>query len=572
MKKVIFFLLAVTLFASCNKQSSEQLVVSGHIVDVVNQQMFDGNIYVTNGVIDSIVPATVDANAPYIMPGFYDAHMHIESTLLLPEQVAKMAVRQGTIGIINDPHEIANVLGTNGVKYMLQSCAKTRFHFHSAASPCVPSTTFETSGCTLTADSLAELLDREDVYGLGEMMNLPGVLYQDSDIMRKIEMTLQRGKIVDGHITGVPEETFAAYFAHGISNNHECVSISEATNCLNNGAMVAIREGSAACNFDSLWSLLLCDTANLAFCTDDIYPDELQQGHINRMCARAVANGAPLWNVLRAACVTPVRHYHLNHGLLQQGDAADFIVVKDLVNFDVIATYIDGVLVAENGHETPDIMLSDEPISADYPNHFLAQPIGAEAIQVPARNAKIRVIGAHEGSLLTDMLIMDAKSEGGLLVSDTLRDILKVVSYSRHSVSQPAVGFIHGFAVKKGAIASTIGHDSHNIIALGADDQSIVKAVNRLIETQGGLVITDGDQVVDLALPIAGLMSPLAGDEVAQQYKELKAMSKQIGCTYNAPFMTMAFMSLPVIPNLKITDQGLFSFSTFDFTSLYVEE
>jgi len=572
MKKISLFLLLALLWAGCSRQSdSSSYTLSGHIVDVVNQQQTDGTLYISHGRIDSIIPSEVAADAPYIMPGFYDAHMHIESTLLMPEQVVKLAVRHGTIGIINDPHEIANVLGTNGVKYMLASCAKTRFHFHTAASPCVPSTTFETSGYTLSADSLVELLDREDVYGLGEMMNLPGVLYGDTDILRKMQLTLDRGKIIDGHITGVTADKFHDYFAHGVSNNHECVNLTEARYCLQNGAMVAIREGSAACNFDALWSLLLCDTANLAFCTDDIYPDELQQGHINRMCARAVANGAPLWNVLRAACVAPVRHYHLQHGLLQPGDAADFILVRDLQQFQVLATYIDGVCVANNGRETKELIRNNKPIDTPYPNHFLAKAIQTEDIRVAAQSGTIRVIGAHEGSLLTDMLMEQPKAEDGWLISDTTRDILKVVSYSRHSNSQPTVGFIHGFGVKKGAIASTIGHDSHNIIALGADDASIVKAINHLVETQGGLVITDGEQMVDLALPIAGLMSPLDGEEVAQKYVALKTMSRQIGCVYNAPFMTMAFMSLPVIPSVKITDMGLFDFSTFSFTTLYVQ-
>lgn len=568
--KVLYFalLLSAVITTGCRHRS---FTLSGHIVDPVRDTIYDGTIVVRNGIITDIRPDSVTADAPYIMPGFYDAHMHIESTLMLPENFARLAVAQGTIGCINDPHEIANVLDMDGIRYMLQSCHKVRFHFHTGAPSCVPSTTFETAGGDIDADELNQLLSLDDIYGCGEVMNVPGVvMFHDSVLLQKITYTLAAGKIVDGHAPGIDTATALAYYSAGVSTNHECTTLSEGRYQHDLGVLIAIREGSAARDFDALSPLLAEYEQGLAFCTDDIYPDELREGYINRLCARAVKKGYPLWNILHAACVAPVRHYHLTHGLLQIGDAADFICVNNLTDFQVLSTYIDGYRVFANGQVTPDISLDDTPVPTPYPNHFVADSLTVADIRVTPQAELIKVIDSQEGSLLTGTLWAQPVVADNNVISDVQHDVLKLVCYSRHSHTQPVVAFIKGFGLKRGAIASTIAHDSHNIIALGTNDADIVAAINRLVTTQGGLAACCGDVMYDMPLPVAGLMSPLPGDEVANQYTAIRTYVRQeLGGAYQAPFMTLAFMALPVIPELKITDLGLFDANQFQFTSIW---
>ncbi len=543
----------------------------GHIVDVVNRRIFDGAVEIQKGKIVRITEAVVPETAPYIMPGFYDSHIHIESTLLTPDQYARLAVEQGTIGVITDPHEIANVLGLDGVKYMIDNGKKVRFHFHFAAPACVPATPFETSGATIDSKMVAELLQRDEVYGLGEMMNVPGVLSNDPETMAKINATLAAGKIVDGHSPALTGDDLKKYRAAGISTDHECTTLAEARERVKLGMTIQIREGSAACDFDALAPIIAEAPGQVMFCSDDKYPDEIGHGYLNAMCRRAIHRGLPLWDVLTAACVTPLKLYGLKHGLLQVGDNADFIIVDNLQEFNLQETYIDGQRVVADGLCTDKIIVDDTPLDTNYPNHFLAEPITVDDIKVPAcEDKKIKVIGTTEGSLLTTQIVVEPKIVNGLVVSDTEHDVLKLVCLSRHSKAKPVVGFIQGFGLKRGAIASTIGHDSHNIIALGATDEDIVRAINTIIEMKGGLVVVDGKDMVELALPIAGLMSYRNGVKVAKRHLQLKNFAERLGCRYKAPFMTMAFMSLSVIPEIKLTDKGLFDATKFEFTDLFV--
>lgn len=541
----------------------------GHIVDVVNRCIFDGEIQIQDGKILKISKAIVPENAPYYMPGFIDSHIHIESTLLLPEYYAQLAVEQGTIGVITDPHEIANVLGVDGVDYMINSGKKVRFHFHFAAPSCVPATPFETSGAHIDSKAVEQLLRRDEVYGLGEMMNVPGVLNGDKETIAKINATLAAGKIVDGHAPGLTGEDLDTYIESGISTDHECTRLAEAEERVKKGMVVQIREGSAACDFEALAPVIAEDAEHVMFCSDDKYPDELTHGYMNELCRRAINRDIPLWDVLTAACVTPIKLYGLNHGLLQEGDAADFITVDNLREFNVQDVYIDGVQVCADGIHTRQLTVDDTPVDTNYPNHFLAESISVEDIRVKAQKGKLKVIGTTEGSLLTTKMLVEPKIADGLVVSDTEQDVLKLVCLSRHSKAKPVVGFIHGFGLKQGAMASTIGHDSHNIIALGVRDEDIVKAINAVIDMKGGLVINDGHEITELALPIAGLISYRDGYKVAKRHAQLKTVAARIGCKYRAPFMTMAFMSLSVIPELKLTDKGLFDGVKFDFTSLF---
>lgn len=551
-------------------------LVQGHIVDVVNERIYDGEIEISNGRIQSIRETTVAANTPYIMPGFVDSHIHIESTLLLPEQYARLAVTQGTIGVITDPHEVANVLGKEGIELMMKSANKVRFHFRFGIPSCVPATPFETSGAKIDAEDIVPLLKQSNVYGLGEMMNIPGVLQRDKDVMAKIQACLNQGKIVDGHCPKLTGDALKSYIASGIYTDHECTTLEEAREKLAAGMYIQIREGSAACDLTALSPILAEEKERVMFCSDDKYPDEMILGYLNDMVTRCVRRGLPMWSVLRAASVNPIKYYHMDCGLLQVGDSADFICVHDLIDFDVQKTYIKGRCVFADHHCTDEMVIDKSPsYTLEHyelcPNHFLAEPIIAEQIQVPAKEGKLlKVITTTEGSLLTREIHVTPKVENNLVVPDISQDVLKLVCLSRHSMSKPVVGFINGFGLKRGAIASTIGHDSHNIIALGTNDEDIVRAINHLISIKGGLVVCDGEELIDMELPIAGLMSVRTGRQVGKRHCQLKAMAERLGCRYHAPFMTLAFMPLPVIPELKITDKGLFDSTKFEYTSLWI--
>lgn len=549
-----------------------QQKIYGNIVDVVNKKIFRGCLCIRNGKIDSIEELdSTPSNFGFILPGFIDSHIHIESTLLTPENFAKMAVQRGTLAVVADPHEIANVLGIEGVNFMIQNGKKVRFHFNFGASPCVPSTSFETNGATLDSHQIAELLQNDDIYGLAEMMNVPGVLFGDKETMAKIKAARQLGKPIDGHAPNVSGDQLIQYFEAGVTTDHECTTLKEGLEHIQIGMKVQIREGSAACDFDKLYPLLFNYPESVMFCTDDKYPDELANGHIDSLVVRSIQKGVPFWNALEAACVTPVRHYHLKQGLLQTGDAADFIIVDNLTDFSTQSAFLNGIQVftKQNGF-TDDFFLDKTPLYS-YPNNFNAYKLLLGDLKVTPKSDKMKVIVSSEGSLLTTVDIVSPLIKDGNVISNTENDVLKMVCYNRYSEARPQIAFIRGFGLKRGAIASTIAHDSHNIIAIGTNDEDIVNVINYLVDIKGGLVVTDGEKTLDLSLPIAGLMSPRSVDIVGERHKELKLLSKKIGCNYSAPFMTMAFMALPVIPELKLTDKGLFDGNTFQFTDLFVD-
>lgn len=553
--------------------------VKGHIVDPVSERIFDGILHIHDGKISNIEALEGSAageadGMPYIMPGFVDSHMHIESTLLLPENFAKLAVSHGTVAVATDPHEITNVLGREGIRFMLDNAAKVKFHFNFGIPSCVPSTCFETAGATITSEDVKEMVQSDDFYGLAEMMNYPGVLNGDPEVMAKIRYTLEAGKVVDGHAPDLVGDVARRYIDAGISTDHEVYSYEYAQERVQMGMKIQIREGSAARNFETL-KLLLTKREfkdRLMVCTDDIYPDELQEGYINLIAARATAAGIPVWHILNAASLVPVRHYGMDVGLLQEGDSADFILVEDLKDFKVIQTWIRGELVFDGGKL--DIYKEGQSPALpgpDFPNKFFAKPLKADDIQVKVAGSRMKVIIATEGSLYTEIKEVEPEVIDGMTVSDPDRDILKLVVYNRYCEARPAVAFISGFGLKEGAMASTIAHDSHNIIALGIDDASIIDAINTLVDSKGGLCIVGGTGKKTLALPVAGLMSPEEGPVVGDAHKELKAMAAAQGCRFAAPFMTLAFMALPVIPELKLTDLGLFDGTRFRFTDLFTD-
>jgi len=538
--------------------------IQGQFVDIKNRTIYPAVVTVENGKIISVEQKEHNSRQ-YLLPGFIDAHIHIESSMLVPSEFARLAVMHGTVATISDPHEIANVLGKEGVYYMIENGKKVPFKFHFGAPSCVPATSFENAGAIINPDDIRELLESPDIYYLTEMMNYPGVLFDDADVLKKIEWAKHFGKPVDVHAPGLRGQDVQKYISAGITTDHECFTYEEALEKLNLGMKVIIREGSAAKNFEALIGLLPEHYENMMFCSDDKHPDDLIISHINALCARAVAKGIDLFKVLQAACINPVNHYGINVGLLNENDAADFIVVEDLVDFKVLQTYINGELVAENGKSYI------QQQSFEMPNNFNISPKKLSDFAISGSGRAIRVIEALEGQLITNEIHHQPLIENGNMISDTDNDILKVVVMNRYMDAPPAVAFIKNFGLQRGAIASSVAHDSHNIIAVGTSDHEICSAVNLIIKNTGGICAVAGALQKSLPLPVAGIMSNKDGWETGKLYSEIDRMAKELGSTLKAPFMTLSFMALLVIPDLKLSDKGLFSGKAFRFTDLEVE-
>lgn len=546
---------------------AQSFSVTGNLVDVFNKTIFPATVVASNGKIESITPVT-SIEQPvtgFILPGFIDSHVHVESSMLVPSEFAKLAVVHGTVGTVSDPHEIANVCGMAGVEFMIDNGKQVNFKFNFGAPSCVPATTFETAGAALDSADVHALLLKDEIKYLSEMMNFPGVLFNDEEVMKKIASAKALGKPIDGHAPGLRGEKAKQYISAGISTDHECFTKEEALDKLGYGMKIIIREGSAAKNFEALIDLLHDYPNEILFCSDDKHPDSLMVGHINQLCARAVAKGINIFNILQAACVNPVLHYKLDIGLLRVGDAADFIIADDLVNFNISHTYINGGLVAEHGKSFIQSVVVT-PI-----NQFECDAITTEQLAIttnnyPITDGKIPVIEALEGQLITNKLYCDATIVNDALVSNTNTDILKMVVVNRYHNAPVAKAFIKNVGLQQGAIASSVAHDSHNIVAVGVDDESLAQAINLVIQEKGGVsaVGTQGQHV--LGLPVAGLMSANDGYQVAATYTAIDAFVKeQLGSTLAAPFMTLSFMALLVIPHLKLSDKGLFDGDSFQF-------
>ena len=535
---------------------------TGNIVDVVNRRVYPGQVNVRAGVIHSIEEVS-GPFSNYLLPGFVDAHVHVESSMLVPSEFARLAVVHGTVATVSDPHEIANVLGLEGIRYMLDSAAQVPLKIAFGASSCVPATHFDRAGATLGPAEVGKLLDDPRIRYLSEMMNFPGVLAGDTDVLAKIAAAKSRGKPVDGHAPGLRGEAAAKYIAAGISTDHESRQYDEALFKLQHGMKCQIREGSAAKDFDALHPLIPLYPSECMFCSDDKHPHELVEGHINALVRRAVAHGYDLFDVLQVACVNPVRHYGLSVGLLQPGDPADFIEVANLVDFVPGRVWIDGILVAQDG--TTKIARVSPPIE----NRFETPLCSPDLLHVAAQHGKLQVIEAIEGQLITRKLLVEPKIVCHEVVTDVTRDILKMVLINRYGGGPPAIAFVKNFGLKRGAIASSVSHDSHNVIAVGVDDESLCRAINLIIEAKGGVSVVGPDAGALLPLPIAGLMSDRDGYEVAREYARLDGLAKSLGATLSAPFMTLSFMALLVIPELKLGPCGLFDVNQFHPVNLF---
>ena len=542
--------------------NKKHFILEGNVVDVVNQRIFKGRIHARNGKITKIQETDVASNT-YIIPGLIDAHVHVESSMLIPSEFARMAVVHGTVSSVSDPHEIANVLGMQGVDFMIKNGKKVPFKFYFGAPSCVPATPFETSGANIDSGDIRKLLKRDEIKYLAEMMNFPGVLNGDEEVMAKLKAATDNGKPVDGHAPGVKGQEAKIYGQAGISTDHECFSRDEALDKISAGMMIQIREGSAAKNFDELIPLIEEYPDKIMFCSDDKHPDNLAESHINKLVSRAIAQGYEPMKALRAATYNPVKHYNLDVGLLQEGDPADMVLLDNLVDFNILEVYIEGELAAIDGKTRI------ESVTEERPNLFRAEKITRDDLRVPAKSANIKVMKAEDGQLITDSFETKAKINNGFIESDIERDILKIVVMNRYEPSKPAVGFVHNFGLKKGAIASSVAHDSHNIIAVGTDDDALEKAINTIVESTGGISLFDGENSEVLPLPVGGIMANTNGYWVARQYSILDQKAKSLGTLLSAPYMTLSFMALLVIPHLKISDKGLFDGDNFKFTTLF---
>ena len=545
--------------------------ISGQIVDVVNSRIFNGTIEIENGKILNIIEEShcpSQCQSQIILPGFVDSHVHIESSLLVPTEFARLAVAHGSVASVSDPHEIANVLGIDGVKYMIEVGKKSPFKFYFGAPSCVPATCFETSGATLNSNDIEELMSSADIKYLGEMMNYPGVIFNDDEVMKKIESAHRHNKPIDGHAPLLSGDDLKKYCASGISTDHECSSVEEAMEKISLGMKIQIREGSAANNFDNLISIIKNYPDSVMFCTDDAHPHELIKSHINGLIKRAIYLGYNPLDVIKAATLNPVRHYNLEVGLLQRNDPADFVVIDNFNDFNILKTYINGELVAENGKS----LLPD--VKVDAINNFVAEKVTADDFKVIDEGKDINIIGVINGELLTEKIIAKTQSHkvqssSFYLVSDIENDILKIAVINRYEKKKPAVAFIKGFGLKRGALASSVAHDSHNIIVIGCDDESMAKAANMIIENKGGFAVCSDDVKKCLPLPVAGIMTNDDAFKVADDYSEIRDLAKSLGSPLSDPFMTMEFMALLVIPKLKLSDKGLFDCEKFELIPLF---
>jgi adenine deaminase len=537
--------------------------VEGQIVDLENERIVGGAVIVRDGRIADIIEGQTDVSQ-LIMPGFTDAHLHIESSMLPPSEFGRHAVAHGTVATVTDPHEIGNVLGVRGVEYMIDNAQHTPLKVFNGAPSCVPATGFETAGAEITGEEVDRLLARDDIYFLSEMMNYPGAQNRDPLVMEKIAAARRHGKPIDGHAPNQRGEAARRYFETGISTDHECFTTDEGRDKLGLGVKIQIREGSAAKNFEALADLLKEFPDQMMFCSDDKHPNDLMRGHIDELVRRALDRGVDLFTVLKTASAHPVRHYGLDVGLLRAGDPADFIVVDSLEDFRIQRTFIDGRLVAEEG-------TSFAPrVPSEIINNFNCEPITLSSIAVPARSGAIRVIDVEDGELVTSSSSAQPKVVDGKIVSDPASDLLKLVVVNRYQPTKPAVAFVRNFQLKDGAIASSVAHDCHNIIAVGVSDADIVRAVNMVVEEKGGISLASRNVEDVLPLPIAGLMSDKDGVDVARAYERMDRMVKGFGSSLTSPYMTLSFLGLLVIPSLKLSDQGLFDGERFQFVDLFL--
>ncbi len=540
---------------------TEGNIIKGIVFDPISRKKTPARINIYQGKILSI-ERDETITGPIILPGFVDSHIHIESSMLTPKQFSRIAKKHGTIAVVADPHEIANVAGVEGIDFMINNSKGAEIKFFFGAPSCVPASPFDDCNKILDSEEIGKLLERKDIHFLGEMMNFPGVIFSDADVLKKLEAAQKNGKVIDGHAPGLKNEDLSKYIKSGISTDHECFTLDEALEKISMGMKVLIREGSAAKNFNSLSSLIKTHTNSTMVCTDDCHPEDLIVGHINKQVKRSLALGYDIFDIIQVVSVNPIKHYSLDLGLLQKGDNADFIVVDNLEDLNVLENFIDGVNVLKTEAR---IVKNDININYKFP-----KPISKEDLVLQPKSNKIQAIQIIEGELVTEKEIYNIEDLSKPIISDTKNDFLKVVVVNRYKEKEVFVSLIKGFGIKKGAIAESIAHDSHHIIAVGVDDKSILDSVNYIIKQKGGVCYNNGAEIFGLPLPIYGLISDQPAEDVAQKYDYINSKVKADGCALKAPFMTLSFMALSVIPKLKITPRGLFDINQFNFVDQFI--
>ena len=542
----------------------EQTTITGRIIDPVARHIFPGHIHFKNGIINTVEKDSNVKESHFILPPLIDAHIHIESSMLTPGEFARKAVCHGTGAVVADPHEIANVLGVSGIDLIIQDGKTVPLTFYFGAPSCVPATPFESAGATLNAQTIATLLARDDIYFLGEMMNFPGVIHNDPEVLAKIKQAHLHHKPVDGHAPALTGLDLDQYIKAGISTDHEATTLDEALEKISKGMKILIRNGSSTKDFASLHPIISTHPHEGMFCSDDLHPADLLKGHINLIVKKSLQEGHNILDILQYSCVNPVRHYNLEMGLLQEGDSADFLVVDNLENFTVLCHYAKGIKIAK--HNQP--LFTTSPVKPL--NYFQAQAIQKEDIKIGKQQGKIQTIAVTDGELFTTKTLRTPTISNHNCIADPRRDILKICVLNRYRKrAKPALGFVSGFGLKQGAMASSIAHDSHNIIAVGCNDEDMVEAINEVIRYQGGIAYKGQNELLSLPLPIAGLIGQRSCRNTARTHEHIENKTKENGCLLTAPFMTLSFLALPVIPQLKITDQGLFDVDTFSFTPLF---
>lgn len=542
--------------------------IEGKIVDIQQRRIYQGTLTIEAGKITAIHEGSMATDPPcttyttgYIMPGFIDAHVHIESAMLTPENFGKVAITKGTVAVVTDPHEIANVLGVAGIQFMLDNSKKSPIKTFFTIPSCVPATPFDVSGGCVSAAEVEQLAATKQFVGLSEMMNVPGVLFQDKEVMAKLHTAQKYGYPIDGHAPLLSGENLKKYTEAQITTDHECSTIEEAEEKIKNGMKILIREGSAARNYEALKTLIKTHPEATMFCTDDSHPDELlSKGHIDKMVRQALRDGFNLFDVLRIASLNPIHHYGLNVGQLREGDEADFIVVDNLTDFNTKAVYMHG----KKSDTVKDCATKEEEKEDLHLNSFNHAEIQVEALRKEMRKAT-PVIEVEDGELVTQLYTYTPSEETDNLEAVLKEDILKIVYINRYTNGIPQVAFCKGFNLTSGAFASCIAHDSHNIIAVGCTDADLCKAINQVIKQKGGLAVSQTGKVDSLSLPIGGIMSDHKATYVAEQYSKLNRLLAGMGCTLRAPFMTLSFLSLVVIPSIKIGEQGLFLYDQMNW-------
>jgi len=539
------------------------MIIESNLIDIHNSEIYPARLTIIEKKIQIIERLNKPADG-FLIPGLIDSHIHIESSMVTPSSFAEQAVSRGTTSVVSDPHEIANVLGIDGVSFMMKNAEIVPLKFWFGAPSCVPATKFESTGGIIDQSDIEELLSNEKIKFLAEMMNFPGVINDDTEVHNKLKAALKAGKPIDGHAPGLTGNDLKKYVESGITTDHECTSLREALEKIELGMKILIREGSAARNLSELKSLISTHPDMVMLCSDDLHPETLMGGHIDRLIIELLKEGFDLFKVIRSCTLNPVKHYSLDAGLLRAGDPADFVVLSNYMNMDILETWIDGEKVFEKGRTLFTYS------SSNVVNNFKSSVITEDQLKVKNEGNRIRVIGVSDGSLLTKELIFNSGKEE-FVESDNLNDILKIVVKDRYNDAPPAIAFVKGFGLKTGAFASSVAHDSHNIICVGTNDKDIVSAINGIVGTKGGLSVSDNNSVDLLPLPFAGLMSDMPVKNVAAEYERLTSKVRSMGSNLLAPFMTLSFMALLVIPQLKLSDKGLFDSGKFNFVPLFRE-